>query len=248
MAKVIFFSKNNSDIGLKVRNSTSGPEFELLQRFVEKRSKQYEKNKASYAIFLEPRLLTGFPDAVIAEYDERKFEKWNCSRSSLAVTDIKLFYYFFLTRKAKTENIISQMGMSHNSLLQSLEKLLDAELVERKNQAWQIVSDVKDKISICNLSAIEAKINNWGRVFEQAKMNYWFARESYVLTPIAHPSNDVIEYSKRTGIGIYSMPDNKITKLTNSLRSEFLASYTSLMFNEWIGRYLFETSSKAGNR
>ena len=239
MSEVIFFDKNNKRIGLKVRSVTSGPEAELLQEFVEKISKQYQKNKSQYAIFIEPKLATGFPDAVIAEYKEENLKNWNPARCLLSETDIKLLYYLLFFKRATKERIYTQTGISPSGLLGALERLMDAELVIREKGQWAVARDISQKMALHNLVAIEAKISNWNKVFEQAQSNFCFAKESYVLTPIKSPSEKIRERAHEIGVGIYALSPQKVLKITPPKRINSWGSYTSLLFNEWLGRYAF---------
>ena len=88
------------------------------------------------------------------------------------------------------------------------------------------------------LIAVEAKMNNWAEVFNQAWLNQWFASESYVLSPVMRPEEKNLIRSEMLGIGIYVSSHHGIKKIRPSSVNPMPSCYASLLFNEWIGRRL----------
>ena len=86
---ILSFSKENNSLGLTMRQSHPGPEAEVVDLFVSQFYEKKEKVQKKYAVFFEPLLPTGFPDIVIAEYNEKAFSNWNEVRSKLEIIDLK---------------------------------------------------------------------------------------------------------------------------------------------------------------
>ena len=92
MEQIVFFDKNNSDIGLQIRRTTEGVEIELVREFIDYYIAQFKKTnkKKNLAIFLEPRVESGFPDIVFAKFSSDIMDNWNDERKRLRTIDLKL--------------------------------------------------------------------------------------------------------------------------------------------------------------
>lgn len=240
MRNIILFDKAIPEIGLKVRRPTNGPELELVQRFVDYKVSRFQNRKnrqTSLAIFWEPFLETGFPDLVLSEYDPSLFAQWSDNRIKLNVTDYKVFYHIWQSRGAEGLMLQKQLGVDSKILLLTIEKLLDAGLLVRRSKKWQ-AKRLNQFFGIKKLIAVEAKINNWADVFNQARLNQWFASESYILSPITQPTEKNLIRSEMFGVGIYASSGRTIRKVRRSSVNSMPSCYASLLFNEWIGRQL----------
>ena len=235
---VLLFQNNDPSIGLRVRKPVAGPEGDLLNCFIEKKT-QDRRNRSDLAVFLEPEIASGFPDAVIAKYNADNLKYWNDSRLSLRNIDIKILYYMLICKHTTSSLCCKQLGMSKSSLLDCLENLLDANLIMRKDSEWVLSKNTADHFLVSELISVEAKINNWKKVFEQASINMHFANSSYVLTPTKSPSKDIQAYARNIGIGIYSCSESKVTRIVTPHTQIGVMGYTSLLFNEWLGRRLY---------
>ena len=235
---ILFFCNNDPSIGLRVRRPVAGPEDHLLNCFIEKKTHD-KRNKSDLAIFVEPEILSGYPDLVIAKYDVGKYCGWNDERLKLRNIDIKILYYMLICNHVTSSQCCAQLGMTKGALLDCLENLLDAKLIARKNFEWVVSQGVTDNLLISELISVEAKINNWKKVFEQASINMHFANSSYVLTPTKKPSDGIQAHARNIGIGIYSCSDQKVTRIVTPHRKRGVMSYTSLLFNEWLGRRIY---------
>lgn len=233
----IEFSEQNKKIGLHMRKTPRGPEAELIDLFLEEFRESKAKSLKKYALFYEPLIPTGFPDIVIAEYREEPFFTWSKKRKDLSVFDLKLLHHLYFVRKASSEAIIAQLAISKTNLFESLEHLLDADVIIRKDCMWQPLP-LKQTYGILALHTIEAKFNKWDSVLKQAFLNKWFASESYVMLPIVTPSEQNHLRANSQGIGIFSLTEDRkhIRKYTKAEKLSLPASYASWLFNEWIGR------------
>lgn len=92
MERIHLFDKDISGIGLHCRTSTPGEEFDLVKEFIEYYSTKFLRdNKVNnLAIFIEPRIVSGFPDIVFASYSPTIMDNWNQSRKCLTTIELKI--------------------------------------------------------------------------------------------------------------------------------------------------------------
>lgn len=237
MAVVLQFQETKSCIGLSTRKTKLGPEQDLVQRFTDYMIATYEPTTSALGIFYEPSLASGFPDMVIVEYDPQVFEYWPHGRFSLCTTDLKVLHHIHQVKGTDSESIKILLGMQTKSLLQTLERLVDAGLIIKHSHEWRPVC-LKHVFGIKRLVAVEAKIHNLASALQQATANKWFASETYIVSPIQEPTTKLLHQSEIFGIGIYSCNRNGIHLLRSSLQMALPSSYASWLFNEWIGRHI----------
>ena len=237
MKHIISFTESNSDINLPLRMPTSGPEQRLACEFAAYIASSLQRGKGGVAVFHEPRLETGFPDIVFAEFSFATYEHWARDRSALLPTDLKILHHLYQMQGADSADLKRQLGISGNALLMSIERLLDGRLIRRVAKQWEPYT-LKRIFAVKRIIAFEAKMKNWRRALKQAELNKWFASESYVVSPVTKPSNRIVDLSKNLGVGIYSFNDSCAKQILRSSAANIPSCYASWMFNEWIGRYL----------
>lgn len=240
MLNPILFNENYDKIGLRVRNKVAGPENVLVSEFVDKKISASNKS-TNIAVFIEPEISTGYPDAVFVNYDASKMEYWNEKRNQLKEPEIKILYYLITGHKKQTEEICRELGRSKSDIYDSLMMLWDSCLVVRESERWKVPQNIKDRLLITQITAVEAKINDWKTVFEQAQMNSSFSHMSYVLTPAREPSSKTLDYAKKIGVGIYGYSNNRISRIVPSPKRHGVIGYNTLVFNEWLGKYLYSS-------
>lgn len=228
---------NSIDIGIKFRNKTEGPELNLVYEYIEKIKNTFNHKKNKLAIFVEPLVDTAYPDIVLLEYIPDHLEKWNDIRNSLTKNDIKLLSIIKQFEAITSDSLYKRTKINHRNILSSLEKLIDSNLINRKNERWTI-NPLEEIFFLKKLIAVEAKINQLDNLLHQADINNWFASQSYALSSVKKPQNKTIEKYKNYGIGLHSFNDNEITELTKAKRQKIPNNYASWMFNEWLGRYI----------
>jgi len=245
MTGIIEVHDKYKDIGIKARKITQGTEFDLVKDFIEYKKNVFKPtNNKNLMIFIEPQINNSYPDIVFVEYNPNGFENWSPSRFNLNKIDYKICYHIFVSKRIKAEDIILQLGITWKEALLSIERLYDAGVIIRSNKNWCI----KDNsiFSVKKIQAVEAKINDLNNVFQQALVNKNFASESYVLSNM----NKNIESSKIKrygdfGIGLYSQLDNKFKLISKSQKTTIPASFSSIYFNEWIGKILLKSKGAA---
>ena len=70
MNQELILNCDRSDIGLFTRNNTYGDEYTLVEQFIDYYCSSFRRNnkKMRLAVFVEPRIDSGFPDVVFASY------------------------------------------------------------------------------------------------------------------------------------------------------------------------------------
>lgn len=228
-----------SSIGINSRPITRGLEFNMAHAFVDYKKESFRSSQGhNLAIFLETRINNAYPDIVFAEYDPRDYEKWDPHRNVLNSADLKILHYIYTKKNVTSNRIIHEMSLQYKQLLQSLEALMDANLIFRSDGLWKINN--RDHIfGIKKIQAVEAKISKWEEVMQQAIINRSFASESYVLLNKSRkPTSNIVERIKSFGIGIYLYNNVEFRQITQAKRSRFPSNYSSIMLNEYIGRII----------
>ena len=238
--EILNFKRSIPSIGLYTRKFRFGPERSMLKKFITDYSQKIKSNKDSIAIFQEPMIETGFPDVVFVKYNPNVFDKWTKNRVNLDVDDIKLLHYLHNVNGANADVIKKQIGMKDGKILHSIERLIDAKLVTRQANQW-VISDLESIFGVKQIIAVEAKIADTTTVVNQARANMWYASESYILSSIPKPSNDLLASLQLYGVGIISLQKNKFNQIQPPAKLNIPSSYLSWIFNEWIGRKLFHS-------
>ncbi|MBT9142786.1 MAG: hypothetical protein DDT32_01623 [Syntrophomonadaceae bacterium] len=236
MDQVTIFNSSKPDIGLFTRPATCGDEYALVEMFIEYYCHTFIRNnkKTHLAVFVEPRIDSGFPDVVFVSYLPSITNNWSDRREALDVFDLKLLSYLCATENALGTKLISTLGFPEKQTITSLEKLMDAKLVTYRNHSWR-VRELRDAFGITKLVAVEAKLNDISKVVEQTYLNTRFASHSYALTNSARPQGETVKTFKRFGIGLYGK-DSQFHRIVEAKQYTLPSSYLSFQFNEWIGK------------
>lgn len=234
MNDLIIIGKDN-DIGLKARNNRVGPELDLVNDFIDEIPKLFKTKKNKLALFIEPLVDMSYPDIIVTEYDPRVLEKWNKKRELLDKTDFKIFENIRLFGGLNSDELSKKTNFQYKTLLPTIEKLLDAALIDRKSGKWE-AQPLKDTYSLKRLVSIEAKMKEWKTLLSQADSNFWFSSESYALSSVKNPRETTINKFKNYGVGLYSLSNQKVIKLNESKKQSLPNSYMSWMVNEWVGK------------
>jgi len=237
MQDMLIIKDNYVDIGLKSRITQDGPELELVEEFIHEIPKIFKSKKNKLALFIEPLIEGAYPDIVVAEYNPNIVENWQEQRNLLTKIDFKIFENIRHYKGLTSTDMFKTTNHNYKTLLQSIEKLYDAGLVERKQGKWKAKS-LSEIYSVKRLVSIEAKMKEWKTLLNQADANQWFASESYALSSVKNPRKSTINKFKDYGIGLYSLSNQKLVKLNEAKKQSLPKSYMSWMFNEWVGRYV----------
>ena len=193
MNQIMIIKNSCPDIGLYTRPTTLGDEYLLVEQFIEYYCHMFTRNnkKTQLAVFIEPRIDSGFPDIVFASYLPSIIDNWSDKREKLDVYDLKLLSYLCTTKNILGAKLISTLGFPEKQTITSLEKLMDAKLISYRNHSWR-VRELRNVFSLTKLIAVEAKLNDMSKVVEQTHLNTRFASHSYALTNSAHPQGETV--------------------------------------------------------
>ena len=95
MERITIFDHNRRKIGLYTRTPTEGEELELVREFISYYCDNFLRynKKNNLAVFIEPKVASGFPDIVFASYSPKIMENWSCERERLTLNDLKILSY-----------------------------------------------------------------------------------------------------------------------------------------------------------
>ena len=236
MERIEIFEKNVPNIGLFTRTATQGEEIELVKEFIEFYCDRFLKNNKvnNLAVFVEPRVSSGFPDIVFATYSPDILENWSKEREKLDIYDLKVLSHFILSKGCTGEQLINTLKLPEKQILKSIECLIDAKMITRVNGKWK-AEKLKNIYSIKKLVSVEAKISDMKKVAEQSLINTWFASQSYALANIERPQEVTLNNFQKQGVGLYCKR-NGFRKVVEAQKLALPSSYLSLQFNEWIGK------------
>ncbi len=236
MSQVMILDSSRPDIGLYTRNATVGDEFTLVKQFIDYYCNHFLHNniKTKLAVFIEPRVESGFPDVVLASYLPSILHNWSDEREKLDTYDLKLLSHLCYAGNLSGSKIITKLGFPEKQTIISLEKLMDAKLISYRSGGWR-VRELRDVFSITKLIAVEAKLNDISKVIEQSFHNTWFASHSYALTNSSSPNNETVRAFSKYGVGLYCNGP-RFKKFVEAKQYALPSSYLSYQFNEWIGK------------
>jgi hypothetical protein len=234
--QIMIIKDSRPDIGLYTRPATLGNEYSLVEQFIEYYCHKFIRNnkKTQLAVFVEPRIDSGFPDVVFASYLPSITDNWSDKREALDVYDMKLLSHLCNSKNVRGAKIISALGFPERQTITSLEKLMDAKLISYREHSWH-VRQIRDVFSLTKLIAVEAKLNSISKVVDQTHLNTRFASHSYALTNSARPHGETINTFKKLGIGLYGK-DSQFHRIVEARQYALPSSYLSFQFNEWIAK------------
>jgi len=236
MSQILFLKYSQPSLGLSIRATTYGEEYSLVEQFIDYYCDAFVRynKKMNLAVFIEPRIETGFPDIVFAHYYSSITDNWSSEREALSTRDLKLLSHLYSAGSASGKQLVFKLGFSEKQTLQSLEKLMDAKLVTYHKQTWH-VRVMREVFSLKKLVAVEAKMSAVSKVIEQSHLNTWFASQSYALTSSKKPHQHTVDSLLKCGIGLYCT-GSQFKKVINAKTLPLPSSYLSFQFNEWIGK------------
>lgn len=231
---------NYSSLGIGSRPITAGEEFNMVTDFVNYRKDCFKATaKRKLAVFIETKINEAYPDVVFVEYDPSRYEYWSANRNKLSTNDLKILHFIYSKRMGVTsQGIVKELSIQYKTLLQSLEALIDANMIDRKESVWVIPNKSK-LFGVRNIEAVEAKISKWDKVMQQAILNTSFASESFVLSKRKKdPDAEVVKKITALGIGIYLYDSKEFMRYSPAHHNKFPSNYNSIYLNECIGRIL----------
>lgn len=237
----------STNASLKFKRPQKGPESDLIKSFIDDLRSIFEENILESRIFNEPYVGTTIPDIVIAFWDESIFHYWEENRNHLEVRDIKILHHMYLKENFSDIDILQyDLGYSKSEIEKTLTRLMNADLLIEKGRYFKTKS-LGHIFFVKAIISIEAKIKNWKKAFEQARLNEFFASESYVLLPKSKINQSVIKHAAEQNIGLISHRERETNIVKKAIKKEIPVSYSSWIFNENIGRELYYANSIKAN-
>jgi hypothetical protein len=218
--------------------SRPGPEADLVQEFVRIALPNPEDGECR-TIFIEPMLRTTRPDIVVVDWDPAASRWWPRERQFLEEIDLRLTQLLFVKGALSEGELRVYFPRQLKASLMRLER---AELVNRVNGSWTL-GHLRNIFAVHRIITFEAKISALSRGLEQAHLNTWFASESYVLTAIKQPRDQIIKEAQLHGIGLWLLRDElSSTPLIPAKQHPLPQSFASWLFNELAWKINLETS------
>lgn len=176
------------------RRPTPGPEFDLLMQFVETSLPTPERSE-SLAVFIEPRLETGCPDAV-AVYWRTGAAEDTAALAQLTPQDDKLMHFVWLEGHTGPTGVEERLGRAAGKRVR---ELIDLGLIRESDSSLTVHDPT---LALSRLIAIEAKVSAPSHALTQAVRNTWYASESYVLMPSMPLTQSLCDRYSSCGVGI----------------------------------------------
>ncbi|MCH3975182.1 MAG: hypothetical protein LKF49_04105 [Bifidobacterium tibiigranuli] len=233
---------------LRVRKPTEGPEIDLVRRFVEDvcNRNAHSSRRTREIVFLEPRIDSGYPDIVIAHYDDSVLDDWSLDRALLSDTELRILSYLVQRHCGLYEDDLTQtLGFSMSRMTESLQLLADCHMVNRIGKRWKAAGR-SSFLGIRKLVTIEAKMSSAASALSQAFRNTRFASHSYVLLGSSHPTTKTCEAYERLGVGL--LASSRFEEIVKPEKHMLPGCYVTLQFNEWIGRSLIDSTNGLRNQ
>lgn len=233
---VTIFKNTIQKIKFFSRTKTQGEELDMVEKYVYHIIKTNRRTKTNLAIFYEPQLEFGYPDLVLVEYKDCKSIQWNNIRENLDIIDLKILYEINRMKAVEIDDFVNILGYNKRVVKNCLIKLKKACLIKIHGERVRRLP-LNSYSCINKIIAIEAKIDKWDAAIKQAKNSYTFATEVYVLLNKKKCTDSIIERCRKDGLGII-LVNGKVENILKAAKNPYPVSYTSLLFNEWIQRYI----------
>lgn len=216
------------------RQPVCGPEWDMLSNYLMENLPKPIRGQQRQ-IFIEPRIESGFPDAVVVYWNRAVTKTWKPERTNLKAMDLKVLHYL---SGVESESEITLHRFFSKKVVNSLDRLLEANAIYERGGKWKARS-LKRNFALKRLIAIEAKVSDWRKGIRQATLNQWFSCESCLLIPRI-PSNSPVQVeAKRKNIRVLTFEGASSHQLRSSAEICTPKSYATWLFNEWAWRSSF---------
>lgn len=219
---------------LKVRTRTAGAELDFVYSFVEVLAGSCRK-RDSMALFLEPRIDSGYPDLVQVVYSPGFAERWVPERDLLDDGDLKALAYLVDAGFASVEAAAVALGAPERRIVARMGRLCCCGMARKTANGWRPAKRA-GYFGVKSITAFEAKMSAPGAVLRQALMNTRFASSSCALLASKSPAAATRSKFARFGIGLRA--GDSFEELVRAERRRLPNSYVTLKFNEWVGSQL----------
>lgn len=232
MCRMIQIKEPMKACRLSFRHPTLGVENDLVKAFVSEFRRILPDR--DYALFLEPKLPTGYPDCVVVEYDPMAFSKWSCHRHALSDVEMRVLFLLHPRKGIRVSSLVEKIGLTERKIKNILGSLVENgdAICKNGDVYFAVVEGVR---GIKSILSVEAKVNDFNRVIGQAAVNQAFSNESYVLMPRKSLTRENEELLASSRVGMFSISQLGLKRIKGIPAKRKSSSYLSLYFNEWIG-------------
>lgn len=211
------------EVSASFRRPTPGPEYELLMEFVGK-SLSSPSEHERLAVFIEPRLETGCPDAVAVYWRATEGADLDVLRR-LRPADDRLLQLIWLEQGIDAANLETRFG---RPVARRAHELVALGLVCDEGYGMSVPDE---GLVLSRLIAIEAKIAAPSSALRQAARNMWYASESYVLMPNLPTTQALCERYASCGVGIVTADEQIDQSSIPARRMGLPQSHVTWRFN-----------------
>lgn len=237
MCRVDIMTADSNALNIAMRKSTQGPEIEIVRRFVrEYKALAAERSwKHDVAIFIEPRLSTGYPDILIAHYDPNKIQSWTEARGSLSDRDLKILALLMNSGQMDASRVSYLLGFLECDVEASFEALMTCGLASLSRGQCKPAKKTSF-FSLERLVSVEAKTGNALEALGQAFRNTGFSSWSYAL--LGNESMSQRLRNKFEALGVGAIAGGSFDEVVPPKKHKVPICQTSLRVNEWIARQI----------
>lgn len=213
-------------------------ELNFLNKFLSSGFFENINQNPNYEVSLiqEPYTGYGYADLVCIIWDKTIQSKWNETRNSLEIKDVKILHHLYNCKIYKNvSNIVNDLGFNEKAVYGSVDKLLNARLIQANKENKIKIKPINEIFYVKEIISIEAKLHDWKRALEQSMNNIYFSSKSFTLFPDKIITDNLINKYCSTDVGIISF-EKKYKILKKPKRQTIPSTLCSWFFNEHIGR------------
>jgi hypothetical protein len=219
--------------GPLLRYPLDGQEAELVERYLTQWLSSSLERGSRVTVFLEPRLVSGYPDVVAVYWTPTIASRWPRARSDLTPIDIRIIHQAYLSKRYDESMLGALFGRA--TVVESTDRLEAARIIVRGKRSLRL-QPLREIFAVKRLVAIEAKIAAVQRGLDQAFHNTWFASESYLLVPALPRKTEFLSAARNLGIGLLIEEIAFDEAPVRARKDRLPKSYPSWLFNEWAWR------------
>lgn len=213
------------NLGATFRRTRPGPELDLVESFLIQMPLEIPRG-CQATVFREPMIESGFPDLVIVVWNRAAALKWSEERALLHSQDMRVMHFLHQAGSKVADEELFRLFRRPTHTLERLER---AGMVRRLKGGWSARA-LSWAFAAKKIIAVEAKVDRWAEVIDQAVLNTWFASTSYVLIP-RRPTQQLRDVARKFGIGICSMEGEQVEEVSTPPEA-LPRSYASWLFND----------------
>ncbi len=224
----------------KPRQQVTG-EYKFLNKFLESGYfDKYNDRGSNFTLIHEPFTELGYADLVCVRWKRPVGCDWKDYRNRLIKDDIRILHHLYNCQIFKSaREIVGELGFSEKEVDGSLLRLHEAGLITENVRKDKVkIKSIKKIFFICEIIAIEAKLQDWKGALQQSLNNILFASKAFALLPDKIISKKMLEHYQGSNVGVLSF-NTTFREVVQPKTNKIPTNITSWYFNEYIGRSYF---------